>query len=356
MLAYWSLCSSASIPWPEFDIDKTIVIPDFQAEVTDRMLYIKPDYTTEDAVRTVMINHTDGAGMYLPKASIVPKQLQGKNFMFRGPTFKGLLSPFPYLKFCKEHNVEPVVKDFWGKEWNLEKDGIEIVFCDSQFKCAKLYDSYESFKKDFKRCGSTFNIAQFEEDWPQDKAMNYQFIDSLVSFTDEEIAKFTAKTHEKIMNLAKDSEAMLQTLKADLNSYQKDRVALRLYPELLRDGYSRSQLKDAKKRMLLDAKSGSIKCKNKRLYVTPDWYAACERWFCRIERPVGLLKKDEIACRPFLAYDKADVLRSPHLYCEHFLAKIVKDPEVYKWLCSDAVVTSVHSLASRIMQFDRRSN
>lgn len=67
---------------------------------------------------------------------------------------------------------------------------------------------------------------------------------------------------------------MLRTLKADVKSYSKDKVALALYPELLRDGYNRQQLKDTKKRMLLDAKSGTIKCKNKRLYVIPDFYAA----------------------------------------------------------------------------------
>lgn len=352
MLAYWSLCSSASIPWPEFNIDRCIVINDFEAEVTDRMLYIKSDYTTEDAIRTVTINHTDGSGMYLPCAEIVPEELHGKNFMYRGPTFKGLLSPFDYIAFCKEKGVEPVIKDRWGKLWDLEKDNIQIVFCDSQFKCGKLFDSWEDFKKQYKKNGCQFVIAQFDEDYPPDKTMNYQFIQALQDFTDEEIQQFTAKTHNRIMNLAKDQKAMLETLKAKEDSFQKDKVALAIYPELLRDGYSRAQLKDIKKRMLLDAKSGTIKCKNKRLYVIPDWYAACERWFCGIERPDGLLEKDEVACKPLMAYDKADVLRSPSLYMEHAVRKITKKHEVYKWLRSDGIYTSVHDLISRILQFD----
>lgn len=149
---------------------------------------------------------------------------------------------------------------------------------------------------------------------------------------------------------------MLRTLKADENSYIKDKIALAIYPELLRDGYSRFQLKDVKRKMLADAKSGRIKCKNKRLYVVPDFYAACERYFLHIERPDGLLKKDEIACKTLVKYDKADVLRSPSLYMEHCVCKIVKDPEIYEWFTSDCIVTSVKSLISRILQFDRRSN
>ena len=176
MLAYWALSCSASIQWPEFDINKCIIINDFEAEVTDRMLYIKPDYTTEDGIRTVMINHTDGAGMYLPNATIVPEELRGKNFMIRGNYHKGLLSPFDYIKFCTVHGVKPVIKDRWGLEHDLVKEDIQIIFTDSQFKLAKLYKSHQEFKDFFKKYNCEFVIAQFEEDEPPDKTMNYQFI------------------------------------------------------------------------------------------------------------------------------------------------------------------------------------
>ena len=338
------------------DIDKVIVIPDFKAEVTDRMLYIKPDYTVEDAVRTVLINHVDGAGMYLPKAKIVPEEILGKNFMIRANYIKGLLSPFDFIKFCKVHNVEPVIEDFWMEKHDLVKEDIQIILTDSQFKLAKLYKSWDEYKEAYKKYGCQFVIAQFEEDWPPDKNYNYQMTQTLTDFTDEEIEQYTAKTHQKILNLAKDPSTMLKTLKASETSYAKDKVALSLYQELLRDGYSRNQLKDIKKRMILDAKSGVIKCKNKRLYVIPDWYGACEYWFLGINNPKGLVEKDEIVCRPYIEYEKADVLRSPHLYMEHYVAKICKRPEVYEWFTSDGIVTSLHSLVSRILQFDRWSN
>lgn len=356
MLAYWALCSSASIPWPEFDIDKVIVIHDFQADVTDRMLYIKSDYTVEDSIRTVKINHVDGAGMYLPNAEIVPEKIRGKNFMIRANFTKGLLSPFDYIRFCEVHNVEPVILDFWNKEHNLKKEDIQIILTESQFKLCKLFKSWDEYKDNFKKYGCQFSIAQFEEDWLPDKNYNYQMTQSLTDFTDEEIKEYTSKTHQKILNLARNPSAMLRTLKADKDSFFKDKIALALYPELLRDGYSRAQLKDAKKRMLLDAKSGVIKCKNKRLYAIPDWFGCCQHWFLGEEHPKGLLEKDEIVCRPYMGYEKADVLRSPHLYMEHYIAKICKRPEVYEWFPSDGIVTSLHSLVSRILQFDQRSN
>ena len=356
LMAYIALAGSATDPWPEFDIDRCIVIPDWEGEVTDQMMYIKPDYTTEIGEQTVKINHVDGAGMVLPNADIVPVNLRGKNFMFRGPYFKGLLSAFDYIRFCKVHNVEPVIKDRWGLSHDLIAENIQIIFTESQFKMCKLYSSWYEYKAAYKRCGCQFGITQFEEDEFPDKRYNYQMTQTLVDFTNEEIKTFTAETHKNLFNLANNKDAMLRTLKADINAFSKDKVALALYPELLRDGYSRSQLKDTKKRMLQDAKSGAIKCQNKRLFAIPDWYAACQAWFLGVERPDGLLKKNEIACRPYIKHDRADVLRSPHLYCEHAIRTIAKDSNVYEWLCTDGVYTSTHDLISRILQFDQRSN
>ena len=176
MLAYWSLCSSASIPWPEFDINKTIVVKDLESDVTGRMLYIKDDYTLEDAIRTIPIKHTDGAGMYRPDSPMIPEELRGKNLMTRGPSTKGLLSPFDFIRFCEVHNCKSVIKDRWGLEHDLIKEDIQIILFDSQFKLAKLYKSHQEFKDNYFKNGCQFVIAQFEEDEPPDKTMNYQFI------------------------------------------------------------------------------------------------------------------------------------------------------------------------------------
>lgn len=167
-LAYTALQSSATDEW-DFPIDKCIVIKDFQAPVTGLMKYIKPDYSSEIGVRTVTINHCDGIGMMLPSVS-------RSNFMVRGPYIKGLLASFPFLKFCKDHGVEPKIKDFWGLEHDLIKEDIQVLFTESQFKLAKYYDSWDHYKQCFKENGCHLCRTNYEEDWIPDTYINYQML------------------------------------------------------------------------------------------------------------------------------------------------------------------------------------
>lgn len=64
------------------------------------------------------------------------------------------------------------------------------------------------------------------------------------------------------------------------------------------------------------------------------------------------MKDGEIACKIYRSYDKADVLRSPHLFMEHAVRTINHDPAVYDWFYTKGVYTSCHDLLSRILQFD----
>lgn len=344
-LAYLSLGSSATEEWTDFDIDRCIVIKEFEGPVTDRMMYIKPDYTYETSVRTVMIDHTDGCGMMLPEVS-------KSNFMVRSCWIKGLLGSFDFMKFCKVNNVSPVIEDAWGKTHDLVKEKINVILTTSMFKLYKLYKSWDEYKKFFKENDCRFCRTNYEEDYIKDTTISYQMIQTCVLFSDAEIKEFTKNEHNRIENLTKDKKSMLEILKANPNSDQPYKAALALYPELLREAYTRESMKNIRKRMLLDAKSGRIRCENKRLFVLPDFYAACEYWFMGIERPKGLLAKDEVACKIFRRHDKADVLRSPHLYLEHSIQKISHDQNVYDWFYTNAIHTSVQSMISRILQFD----
>lgn len=345
LMAYTALSCSATDDWPDMDIDKCIVIKDFEAPVTGMMKYIKPDYSSEIGIQTVQINHCDGIGMMLPSVS-------KSNFMVRQPYIKGQLTSFDYLKFCKVNNVEPKLTDRWGTEHDLIKEDIRIIFTESQFKQAKYYDDWDHYKRCFKECGCTMNRTNFEEDYIPDTTINYQMLQTLEDFTDEEIQIFTQKTHDRIQNIAQDQETMLRVLHAEAGSTDPYCQALRMYPALLRDAYARESLKAIKKRWLYDAKSGRIKCRNKRLFAIPDMYAACEYWFQGIKEPQGLLQDGQIACKVYQNYDKADVLRSPHLYMEHAVRTITHDPAIYEWFYTNGVYTSCHDLISRIQQFD----
>lgn len=344
LLAYTALPSSATERW-DMDIDRCIVIKDFEAPVTGVMQYIKPDYTMETGERTVSINHCDGIGMMRPDVSSI-------NFMVRGPYLKGLLTPFDYLRFCREHDVEPVIEDAWGKKHDLIKEDIRVIFTVSQLKLWKYYDSWDHYKECFRRCGCHLCRTNYEETWIKDSPINYQMVQTLVDFTDEEVKAFTEKEFNRINGLCRDQQSMLRVLNAEMDADDPYKKALALYPELLREAYSRESLKAIKKRMVLDAKSARLRCQNKRLYAIPDMYAACEFWFLGKEAPEGLLKNGEIFSKIYAKFDKADVLRSPHLYMEHAIRTINHDPYILSWFNTNGVYTSCHDLISRILQFD----
>ena len=345
LLAYIALANSATDVWEDFDIDRVIVVPDWESEVGGVVDYIKPDYSCERGFRTVMINHIDGAGMMLPCVSKI-------NFMIRLSWIKGLLGSFDYLKFCEVNNVEPVIEDMWGTKHDLVKENIQIILTSSQFKMGKYYSSWDEYKTNFKKFGCKCGKTNYEEEYLPDKQLNYQMIQNIGVMTDNEIEEYTRKAHARLKNLTKNKDAMLQALGASPSGETAYGRALYIYPEILRDYYSRKQLKDIKKKLLYDAKSGAIKCANKRVFVLPDLYAACEFYFLKQKIPTGLLKDGEVACKPLRNKKKADILRSPSLYMEHAVRTIVDDPKIYEWFFTNAIYTSCHDLISRILQFD----
>ena len=345
LMAYIALESSATDAWPELDIDRVIVVDDVETPVKGLVDFIHNDYTITRGMETTAIKHTDGCGMMLPCVS-------RKNFMIRAPWIKGLLCSFDFMRFCKVNHTPPIIKDIYGTYHDLGKENIQIILTKSQFKLWNFYDTWDDYRQKFRENGCCFNRTNFEEGCIPDTEISYQMLQTLTDFTDEELKLFTSKTYEKIANIAKDSKTMLNTLQADENSENPYKRALAIYPELLREAYSRETLKSIKKKWTLDAKSGRIKCKNKRLFVVPDFYAMCEYWFLHIKNPQGLLRDGEVSCRPYRAEDKIACLRSPHLYMEWVNRKVVKSQTIYDWFYTDAIYTSCHDLISKVLQFD----
>lgn len=345
LLAYIALSSSATDPWIDMDIDRCIVIDDFEAPVSGIVDYVGNDYSITRGEKTTTISHTDGCGMMLPCVS-------RKNFMVRAPWIKGLLCSFDYLRFCRTHDIEPVLTDVYGQQHNLIEENIQIIFTKSQFKLWKFYSSWDHYKQCFKENSCMLNRTNFEEDYIPDTEISYQMLQTLTDFTDDEIKAFTKRTHDRIEGIAKNAKAMLATLQADEDSENPYKRALSLYPELLREAYSRETLKAIKRRWTLDAKSGKIKCDNKRLFAIPDMYAACQYWFLGEKQPEGLLKNGEVSCKPYRGRDKVACLRSPHLYMEWTVRNVVHDQSIYDWFYTDGIYTSCHDLISKVLQFD----
>lgn len=353
-LAYMALNNSATDLWKDFDIDKTIVIDDFETEVFGTYDLVDDiDYSIKRISGNIPITHTDGAGMMLP--------CMGKNRMVRLPWIKGLLGVFDFAKFIKENNCSPIIKDIYGKEHDVIAEDIQIIFTKSQFKLWKYYDSWEHYKNCYKKYGCTAGYTNIEEDRIPDATINYQMLQSLTDITDDEIADIIDNSVERLKNLCSSIDDVKRAFGA--TPYNQNKTALQkaivLYPELLNDVYIRNKLKDIKDSMVKSYKAGKLRVKGKYTFLLPDFYAACEYWFSDIKNPKGLLKDGEVFCWLYRKSEELDCLRSPHLYREHAIRKNIacrnyekRQQELRKWFQTDAVYTSCHDLISKILQFD----
>lgn len=343
--SYMALSNSASSPW-EIDIDKAIVVNDLETNVSSLVDYIDRDtYEITRKIMDIPIEHTDGCGMMLPS-------LSQKSFMVRLPWVKGLLVPFDFRKFAEKHSSF-IVKDVYGKEWDIIKDDIQIIFTKSQFKMWKYYDSWDDYRYKFKKYGC-LGAKLNEEDPSVEGKLTYQMLQTLTDITDEELKQISSKTVSEITQLGTDKETMMKVLGATEKNKHKTSLqeALLIYPELLNDDHTKEIIKNKKKSMIKDAKSGKLLVSDARYtYLCPDLYAFCERLFLGIENPKGLLTGSNVYCS---LYDEGhiDILRSPHLYREHGVRWNKKDEEYDKWFITPGVYTSIHDPISKLLQFD----
>lgn len=354
-LAYMALSNSATDEWEEFDIDKSIVIDDFETNVYGTFDFVdETDYSITRKTDYVPIPHTDGAGMVLPSLST-------KNFMFRSPWIKGLLGVFDFRKFIEVNNYSPIIVDIYGKEHNVIEEDIQIIFTKSQFKMAKFYDSWDEYKDAFKKYHCSAGRCNIEEDRIKNAKINYQMLQTLTNITDDEIDLLTNKSVKRINDVCSSKETMMDILgitpyNTNMTPFQK---AVKIYPALLSDTYAKDVIREVKNSLLKKYRSGKLEVIGKYTFLLPDYYAACEYWFGHIEEPKGLLDDKEVFCWLFKQYDKLDCLRSPHLYKEHAIRFNVASngygervDKIREWFTTNAVYTSTHDLISKILQFD----
>lgn len=352
-LAYLALTNSATDVWNEFDIDKAIVIDDFETEVYGTYdLIDDKDYSIKRISDYVPIPHTDGAGMMLP--------CMGKNRMVRLPWIKGLLGVFDYKKFIEVNNCSPIIKDVYGKEHDVIAEDIQVIFTKSQFKMWKYYDSWEQYKEFYKKYGCSAGQTNIEEDRIKNTTINYQMLQTLTDITDEEISKIINESNNILQCLCDSVENIQKAF--GISPYNTEKTffqkSVELYPNLLNDEFVKSKLREIKDSLVKKFKSGKLRIKGKYTFLLPDFYAACEYWFGDIKNPKGLLDDGEVFCWLFRKAEKLDCLRSPHLYREHAIRKnqayrdCKKQKKLREWFTTDAIYTSTHDLISKVLQFD----
>jgi hypothetical protein len=354
-LAYLALVNSATDEWKEFDIDKAIVVEDFETKVkADVDLINDETYEIERKEQAeIPITHTDGCGMILPSKS-------KKAMMIRLPWIKGLLEPFDFRKFIEEANEKypdrnhAMIKDIYGKDHNVIAEDVEIIFTKSQFKMYKYYDNWDEYKQNYIKYHCQAGKCNEEEDEIKDAKINYQMVQTLTDMENDELEKICARSKRDIQNIGKDKKTMLKVLGVSRTNTNKSffQQSLEIYPELLNDTYCKEILKQVKKKLVTEAKAAKVSIESKYTFIIPDLYAFCENLFLGDGDPIGLLKDKEVYCRLYKNIKELDCLRSPHLFREHAIRNNVVDEEKERWFITDGLYTSCHDVISKILQFD----
>lgn len=340
--------NSATDVWEDFDIDKAIVVDDFETLVNGEVDYI--DYQTYEITRKQMdvpINQMDGAGICL----------DGPTRMCRLPWIKGLLVHFPFDKFIKEKcpGGTAIVKDIYGQEHDIIAENIRYILTKSQFKLAKYYESWKNYKDNFKKYNCEACYCNIEEDYIPDSRINYQMLQTLSDITDKEIDRLSKKSVKEIQAIGNDYQTTMRLLGATEYNTNPSyfQQALMIYPELFRDAYCKDILKQTKKSLVKQAKSGRLRVNGKYTFVISDLYAFCEWLFLGEKNPKGLLKDGEVYCNMFRNNDELACLRSPHLYREWPIRKNVRNEETDRWFGdTKCVYVSCFDTISKILQFD----
>lgn len=354
-LAYLALSNSSTEVWEDFDIDRCIVVDDFETVVHSEVDFIdEKDFSISRELHDVPITHTDGCGMMLPSVS-------DRNFMVRAPWVKGLLSPFDFVKFIREADERDpsrnhaLITDIYGQEHDVVKERIEVIFTKSQFKMWKYFPSWQTYKDNFKRYHCTAGKCNVEPTRIGRATINYQMLQTLTSMTNEELDAICERTRKTLSRICTDKKTMLDCLGVRPKSIGQQsyfQQCLALYPEMLRDEYCKEQLRDIRKSILNDARAGKLMIDGKYQFLIPDLYAACQYWFEGIAVPTGLLANGEVWTKQYSRTDKLDVLRSPHLYKEHAVRHNVcrERPEIRKWFNTNGIYTSTFDCISKILQ------
>ena len=349
-LAYMSLTSSATDRIEDFDIDKCIVVEDFEMPVVAESDFIDyTDYSITRKTSETIIAETDGWGMCCSPGF--------KTKIIRAPWVKGLLGYFDFKSWLIEEcsPEQWVVCDIYGKEWNIIEDGIECILTKSMFKLYKFYDNWQEYKDNFKQYNCYFGYCKVEEDYIPKARINYQMLQSLGDMTDDEIERICYQTVDEIEAIGKDFQTTMRLLGA--TEYNQDKSpmqeALMIYPELFKDSYNWDILKQTKKSLVKQAKGGRLRINGKYLFISPDPVAFSEWLFKGEQRPKGVLAEGEVYTNQFADGDKLDCLRSPHLYQEHAVRINKRNELTDRWLGrTKCLYVSVYDMISRILQAD----
>ena len=314
---------------------------------------------------SVTIPFTDGFGISLKKM---------QSSMVRLPFIKGLMAYCPRRKFidwCSENNYSiKQITDIYGKKHSIRD--VDYIFTKSQFKMWKYYNNIENgngklvktgwevYSDNFKQYKCDACRCNVERDVKLNSKTNYQILQTLTTeMTDEDIFSLAEYDIECLNGIGNNVNSMLQLLGADpeknskLNFFQQSLI---LYPELLKDFYVKTLLKNTKDSMINKFRSGKFNINGAYVFAIPDPLACLQWWFTDMNHDdlsqFGFVKKGNVACKLFEDKETVDCLRSPHLDHAHCIRKNQYDEETKTWVKSAGVYLSMQDIMSKLLMYD----
>lgn len=345
-----------------------VVIHDRNNPITDNLDVIKGEIENDkyelltdikSGKTQIKINCFDGAGLVdISLAKTWAKELGldyiPSSFQFRAiPGIKGNLYSFDILKFAETYNVRKI-KDIRNKEWDLYDDKIDCIMTESQVKFADLYNSYQEWYKAFTSelygYHRTFNICsvaipykateKYKRCVPDHCMLSYQPLQTL-QFSDEQIKSLCSHTITKVKKAHTDIDSFIAWRNIgednnDASGYTP--AALRALPyrkDLAGDTYVKSLIST---QLANYRRTNCIRVQVAGSYQTliPDIFGLAQ-WAFGI-KVTGLLNAKEVYNKYYIDrhIKQIDLIRFPHIACEHALADVVDESsqewnEMQKW-------------------------
>lgn len=357
-LAYKSLNLSLSVQTEyAVNIDEVLVVKDFESLVRGKVNYLDVDtFNIEETEMEVPVPHMDGAGMFMP--GTLPCSCQ-----IRGGWIKGAIFPFDFCKFIEKHSCESFILDAWNHTVPIEKvKQMKIILTQSQLKMWQYYESMDDYREKFKASGAAITINNFAEPVGKEYIrLSYQPIQTLSreKFTEERMEKLCQKSVDYINQAKTDPDVALKIMGIDTGKedIRLDGLymAIKLYPQLLSDGYVKKKVHERIKTERKRMQSGRIYVKGIQGYICPDLYAFCQWLFCGEENPKGLIPENHVYSKHYNEQEISEVccIRYPHLSdCEHGIRSLIRSEECKEWFSGDDIVISTHDLLTKTLQAD----
>jgi hypothetical protein len=311
----------------------------------------------------IKIPFTDGFGISLKKMP---------SAMIRLPFIKGLIayvSRKAFKDYCEKHGIKiKKIIDIYGKMHYI--DDVDYIFTESQFKMHKYFQNilddnnvviktgWEVYKDNFKQYQCDACRCNVEKKVKLNAKTNYQILQTLTTeMTDGEIKELSSYDIDNLNGIGNNVECMLNVLGA--NEDKNDKLtylqkSLLLYPEMLKDYYVKSLLKNTKNSMINKFRSGKFSIEGAYTFAVPD-VLACLQWWFTDERNLdnlGFVKENEVCCSLFEDDEEVDCLRSPHLDHAHCIRKNKYNEDSKQWVKSKGVYIGVKDTMSKLLMYD----